>query len=287
MNGIPEVILNVREIEAIVELSNRFGNLESVEEALLDQDVFPGSQSSVLEGLRRKIAKSWRENDHVVLRQVPSSQDGVSGLIAASLCFSKLKRYRGGKVVKHFRMSPWTKALSHTLASGFFHTDLNTAEIPPAATVMQCLDPDPGAPEYGQLRVARLADLVSRLRKSDLDTVRFLLGDTVTMVNETSPTGWVGTMVRDGLIRFHPESLVAARRLPGKKLTALDDHLATIHKAALDVSVPISLEPGEMLLVSNLRALHQRGTCTVRFEEFPSKFESRRVSVFHAYDEPV
>lgn len=287
MNEMPEVILDGREIEAIVVLHDRFGNLESVEETLLDQAALPGSQSSVLEGLRLKIAKIWQENDHVVLRQVPPSQDGVTGLIAASLCFTKLKRYRGGKVVKHFRMSPWTKALSHTLTSGFFHTDLNTADIPPAATVMQCLDPDPGAPEYGQLRVARLADLVSRLRKSDLDTASFLLGDTVTMVNENSPTGWVGTMVRDGLIRFHPESLVAAWQLTGKKSPKLDDHLATIHKAALDVSVPISLEPGEMLLVSNRRALHQRGACTVRFEDFPSKFESRRVSVFHAHDEPV
>lgn len=287
MNNIPEVFLDEREMAAIVELRDQYGNLESVEESLLDQAVLLGAQSSVLEGLRLKIAKSWRENDHVVLRQVPPSQDGVTGLIAASLCFSKLKRYRGDKLVKHFRMSPWTRALSHTLASGFFHTDLNTADIPPAATVMQCLDPDPGAPEYGQLRVARLADLVSQLWRSDSDTARFLLGDTVTMVNETSPTGWVGTMVRDGHIRFHPESLVAAREHLGKKHSELDDHLSTIHKAALNVSVPISLEPGEMLLVSNWRALHQRGACSVRFEEFPSKFESRRVSVFHAHDEPV
>jgi alpha-ketoglutarate-dependent taurine dioxygenase len=184
-------------------------------------------------------------------------------------------------------MSPWTKALSHTLASGFFHTDLNTAEHPPAATAMQCLEADPGAPDYGQLRVARVSDLIEQLRQHDSTVADFLLRERVTMVNETSPEGWEGSMVGEGLIRFHPESLLAAQRHFGKNPPTLEQHLVAIHQAAIDVSEPINLEPGEMLLVSNRRALHQRGACTVRFQEFPGVFESRRVSVFHAHEEPA
>jgi hypothetical protein len=287
MMPISEIVLTPHEIRAIVELRNRLGDLENVEAMLQQPANLPGVDSGVLQAIRARITETWRLNDHVVLRKMPNCPDGITGLIVAALCFMRLKRYRRGKIVKHFRMSPWTKALSHTLASGFFHTDLNTADTPPAATAMQCLDSDPGAPDYGQLRVARVHDLIRHLQESNEDTARFLLLERVTMVNETSPTGWEGTMVEDGFIRFHPESLLAAQKHLGRNPSTLESQLAAIHQAALEVSTPIDLQPGEMLLVSNRRALHQRGACTVRFQEFPSKFESRRVSVFHAYDEPA
>lgn len=287
MTPISEIVLTPHETMAIVDLQSRLGGLEDVEAKLQQTAILPDADSSVLQSMRARIIEMWRLNDHVVLRNMPSCPDGISGLIVAAVCFNKLKHYRGGKIVKHFRMSPWTKALSHTLASGFFHTDLNTADIPPAATAMQCLDADPGAPDYGQLRVAKMLDLIEHLQENNEDTARFLLLERVTMVNETSPSGWEGTMVEEGFIRFHPESLLAAQKHLGKNVSNLESHLAVIHQAALEVSTPINLEPGEMLLVSNRRALHQRGACTVRFREFPSKFESRRVSVFHAYDEPV
>ncbi|TXC79104.1 TauD/TfdA family dioxygenase [Paraburkholderia azotifigens] len=287
MTSVPQVALAPGEIDSILAVRYRFDGLEAIEHALQDTQALPGSDSQILQRLRARIVATWGVHDHVVVRNLPSCSDGTTGLVLASLCFANLKRYRGGKIVKHFRMSPWTKALSHTLASGFFHTDLNTAEHPPAATAMQCLEADPGAPDYGQLRVARVCDLIERLRQRDSTVADFLLQERVTMVNEISPKGWEGSMVGEGLIRFHPESLLAAQRHFGKNPPTLEQHLAAIHQAAIEVSEPINLEPGEMLLVSNRRALHQRGACTVRFREFPSVFESRRVSVFHAYEEPA
>jgi hypothetical protein len=287
MMCMPQVTLQPEEVDCILEVSDQFDGLEAIERALQASPTLPGANSAILQELRARLVAAWNLHDHVVVRSLLPCPDGATGLIVASLCFANLKRYRGGKIVKHFRMSPWTKALSHTLASGFFHTDLNTADLPPAVTAMQCLEADPGAPDYGQLRVARTHHLLERLRKSDAAVASFLQHERVTMVNETSPAGWEGTMVADGLIRFHPESLVAAQRHLGKNPSALEEHLAAIHQAALDVSFPINLEPGEMLLVSNRRALHQRGACTVRFQEFPNKFESRRVSVFHAHEEPA
>jgi alpha-ketoglutarate-dependent taurine dioxygenase len=207
--------------------------------------------------------------------------------LLAATCFSELKPYRGGQIVKHFRMSPWTTALSHTLASGFFHTDINTAPLPPAATVMQCLERDPGAPAFGQLRVARAADLLRTLASSGRrEVLRFLTEDRVTMVNETSPQGWSGILVDGHTIRFHPESLQAACNQGLPNPADLQAYLDAVHESALAVSDPIDLAPGEVLFVSNRRALHQRGACTVRFREYPRRFDARRVSVFHALDEP-
>jgi hypothetical protein len=53
----------------------------------------------------------------------------------------------------------------------------------------------------------------------------------------------------------------------------------------VSVSCPIDLGPGDILFVSNRRALHQRGACTVRFRSFPRDFESRSVAVMHAVGE--
>ena len=287
MMCIPQVMLEPEEVSSILAVRDQFNGLDEIEFALQASSTLPGVDSWRMQKLRARLVAAWSLHDHVVVRSLPRCPEGSTGLVLASLCFANLKRYRGGKIVKHFRMSPWTKALSHTLASGFFHTDLNTADLPPAATAMQCLEADPGAPDYGQLRVARMRHLIEQVQRSDAAVANFLVHERVTMVNETSPTGWEGTMVGDGLIRFHPESLLAAKKHLGKNPSTLEEHLATIHQAALDVSTPISLAPGEMLLVSNRRALHQRGACTVRFHEFPNKFESRRVSVFHAYEEPA
>ncbi|MGB8423145.1 TauD/TfdA family dioxygenase [Paraburkholderia sp.] len=287
MSGIPEVFLQKSEVAELNRLRSSFESLEAIEMAL---QVSVASNSVAFGGfsdLRKRIAQKWREHDHVVVRELPFCAEGTTGLLVAAACFRELKRYRGGKVVKHFRMSPWTKALSHTLAGGFFHTDLNTSDMPPAATAMQCLERDPGAPGYGQLRVARIRELLLHLDMSYPDGRRFLTHQRVTMMNEMSPLGWEGAMVQGGVIRFHPESLLAAQKHLGRNPPELELHLKKIHEAALEVSMPIDLEPGEMLLVSNRRALHQRGACTVRFRVFPGDYDARRVSVFHAHDEPA
>lgn len=287
MNLAPEVALTQEEVDLISALGVDFPTLDELESVVHRGEMDADPRRAALQPLRERVAKQWHLNDHVVIRHLPACPDGKTGLLLAGLCFANLKCYRGGKIVKHFRMSPWTTALSHTLASGFFHTDLNTSDEPPTATVMQCLDADPGAPEYGQLRVARLDNLTKALWRISEEAAGFLFHGRVTMVNETSPSGWEGAMVDAGLIRFHPESLLAAQKHLGRNPAGLPQYLEAIHQAAMEVSAPINLEPGELLLVSNRRALHQRGACTVRFQEFPREFQSRRVSVFHAYDEPT
>ena len=268
-------------------IRSEFGGLAAIEAACVGRSQF-GSRVDQLELLRLRILDAWALNDHVVVRGLPRSDDGSTGLLVAMLVFAALKPYRNGQIVKHFRMSPWTTALSHTTAKGTFHTDINTASSPPAATVMQCLDPDPDAPRYGQLRVARIDSLLDVLETGGRkDALRFLREDRVTMLNETSPNGWSGTMFGDGMLRFHAESLRAAQRRYGSNPPDMESCLAAIEKAALAVSKPIDLASGEILIVSNHRALHQRGACSVQFREYPKVFDSRRVAVFHTLVEPA
>jgi hypothetical protein len=229
-----------------------------------------------------------REHDHVIIRNVPELGGGASLILASLTLSQRFKQYRGDKIVKHFRMSPWTTDLSHTLKEGEFHTDINTAPEPPVLTAIQCKVPDPGTPRYGELRVARLIDILYRLRSQNaIETLAFLQDANVTMVNEMAPGGWTGRIVSGGRIRFHPETLRAGQRRYGTNPPDLEEHLKITHEAALAVSTPIHLNAGEVLLVSNTRALHYRGACSVIFHTFPRLFTSREVYVLHLLDEPV
>jgi hypothetical protein len=194
-----------------------------------------------------------------------------------------LRTYRGGQIIKHFKMSPWTTELSHTTREGEFHTDLNTEVSPPAITAMQCLDPDPGAPRYGVSRVARLTDLLAFLEEcDDAETLRFLTHDTVTMLNDRSRSNWSGRVVEEGAVRYHPETLRAAARRSGHVAPALEDRIARVAQAAFAVSEPFILERGDVLLLSNYRTMHYRGECSVVFNHYPTDFVSRSVFILHA-----
>lgn len=230
----------------------------------------------------------WQEYDHVIIRGVPAAGDGASLFHIAMLLCRRFKSYRGDKVVKHFRMSPWTTDLSHTLQEGHFHTDINTASEPPLVTAIQCRIPDPGAPRFGEVRVARLPDLLAALdRAGESRALAFLQETEVTMVNDSSPGGWTGRIVAGNRIRFHPETLRAAQRRYGSLPNDLEDCLQVIKEAALAVSAPIQLGAGDTLLVSNTRALHYRGACSVIYRSFPRDYVSREIYVLHLLDEPV
>jgi len=288
MIPVPELVLTADQSAALLERRAALGDLTSVEAAVVDSDALQETLDDLLgtTGIGAQAAALWATHDHFVVRDVPPSDDGVTALLLARAFFRTLKTYRGGRIVKHFKMSPWTTALSHTLAEGFFHTDLNTAERPPAATVMQCLEPDPDAPRHGQLRVVRLADLLDALqRRNATKGLRLLTKDHVSMVNDTSSGCWSGRITDGREIRFHPETLRAGQTRHGNNPADLDECLREIHEAAVSISSPIDLARGDQLFVSNLRALHYRSACTVRFRTFPRDFESRAVAVLHALSE--
>lgn len=287
--SIPELTIPTIVNDALLAVTVR-ETLESLEARILDPSqrrLLAGELSSPeWQDFLVELSRLWNRFDHVVMRGTTALSDERIALLLALALNAGFKPYRGNKIVKHFKMSPWTTELSHTLRDGHFHTDLNTASEPPRITLIHCRVPDP-TPGYGILRVARVGDLLAELRRRGADkALRFLLRDTVTIVDDRAQGSWSGTMASESAIRFHPETLKAAQRRGASFIDPLEEQLDTIHEVALSVSHPIELGMGDTLLVSNIRALHYRGECTVQYLDFPRHFQARQIHVLHLVDEP-
>jgi hypothetical protein len=229
------------------------------------------------------VTSTIRNTGYVVVRGL--DPDGGKSLLCVSAAFgAAFHTYGPNRIVKRFRMSPWTSELSHTIRAGDFHTDGNVSATPPVGTAMQCEIEDPGAPEYAEQRVAYLPRLLSCLASGTSEYVEafeFLTEGNAAMAHERSAEIWQGRLVQNGTIRYHPHSLRVASKRLGNQSQNLDLLIATIHRAAIDVSVPFHTGPGDTVLVSNLTALHYRGACSVRFRNFPTEFDSRSLLVLH------
>jgi hypothetical protein len=275
-----------REIDAV---ARTFSSIEDAERTALTTDI-----GAPLRGDQRWITfcglvtSTVRHCGYLVVRGLEADQ-GRSLLIVSTALGSEFDTYEPRRIVKRFRMSPWTNELSHTIRAGDFHTDGNVSPVPPVATAMQCENQDPGAPEYAEQRVAYLPTLLERLRSGsceDAEAFAFLTEAVAVMAHERSPTLWRGRLVQNGTIRYHPQSLrVACRRLR-EESPKLESIIAAVHRAAADVSVPFHTSPGDTVLVSNRTALHYRGACSVRFTRFPTVFDARSLLVLHL-KEPI
>ncbi len=268
----------------IAALSRTFSSVEEAEARALRGEISaPLCNSRHWKKFREAIRVAINQRGYVVVRGL-DADEGRSLLIASAALGETFDAYKPGHIVKRFRMSPWTSELSHTTRAGDFHTDGNVSTVPPVATAMQCEREDPGAPEYAEQRVAHLPDLLERLITGDAESINahvFLTENVTAMAHERSQELWQGQLVKDRKIRYHPHSLrVAAKRLDqdGKDVEAI---IATIHRAAMDVSVPFHTAPGDTVFVSNQAALHYRGACSVRFIRFPMEFDARSLFVLH------
>lgn len=275
------------EVCQLIEGAAKMQPLEVLEENLLDNPFsgFQLSKNAAWQAFEHRVREAWKVQSHIVVRGIPVD-NGTSSLLSALVLRSRYKSYRGRKIVKKFKMSPWTTELSQTIKEGHFHTDLNTAPKPPAATVIHCIKPDP-QPGSGETRIVLLPDLLGELKRRNAeDTLRLLMETDVEMVDDRKHGSWSGKIVQNKEIRFHPETLRAAVRRSAAMPKDLEEHLALIHESALAVSSPIQLDRGDAVFVSNLRALHYRGPCTARYIDFPRNFDSREIYVFHLLDEP-
>ncbi len=235
---------------------------------------------------RDTVNQIYNKHNFAVIKGFGADHNGASLLFAALTIGESLRCYRGNKVIKHFKMSPWTRELAHTLKAGEFHTDLNTEKNPPEITAIQCLEPDPGSPNYGILYVANLPELIREIKQNQNQKIlQFLTDEIVTMLSERSSSSWTGNLVDDYMIRYHPETLRAANRMIGKTTHDLEQIIEAIESSARSVSVPIALNLGDLVLISNRRALHRRGKSSVLFEKYPTEFQSRRIAILHASKE--
>jgi hypothetical protein len=276
-----------REIDAI---ARTFASVEDAEDTARIAGIagrLRGDQRWM--AFRNLVTATICHRGYIVVRGL-EADEGRSLIIVSSALSTKFDKYGAGRIVKRFRMSPWTNELSHTIRAGDFHTDGNVSAVPPATTAMQCEHEDPGAPEYAEQRVAYLPYLLERLASGtdeDAEALAFLTESEAAMAHERSTELWHGRLVQNGTIRYHPQSLrVGSKRLdePSPKL---ESAIAAIHRAAIDVSVPFHTRPGDTLFVSNQTALHYRGACSVRFTRFPTEFESRSLLILHLKEPTV
>lgn len=290
MNGsfVPVLLAPSKVATAFDSICSESNALQALEELARTNSLatLPFLKSSDWQTFSHDVLAAFADQDRLLIKGLPVSVGGATLLLATRTIGSEFRTYRGGQIIKHFKMSPWTTELSHTTREGEFHTDLNTESCPPAITAMQCLDPDPGAPKYGISRVARLVDLLTFLEESNNDeTLNFLTKESVTMLNDHSSSSWSGHMVDGPTIRYHPETLRAAARREGLSEGMLEDRIAAVAEAAFAVSQPLNMDHGDILLLSNHRTLHYRGECSVVFKNYPTEFVSRSVFILHATEE--
>ena len=284
MRQLPESTIEKSLKHAIDSRARQFASVRDAEQAALSGSLTYGLDCHHgWAALRQSVVTAVRRRGYAVIRGL-EADEGRSLLIIASTLGAEFDTYGPRQIVKRFRMSPWTTALSHTIRAGEFHTDGNVSEVPPVATVIQCEQEDPGAPQFGEQRVAHLPDLLDRLRSGDREDtgVAALLTEVDSeMAHERSSRVWRGRLVERGTIRYHPQSLRVATMRGGGSLSTVESIIATIARAARDVSLPFHTNAGDTVLVSNRTALHYRGECSVRFVNFPTEFESRSVLVLH------
>jgi len=284
---LPNVTIDSSLRRTIDALTETFESVEEAELAALTTDIAgPLRTDQNWISFCELITLTIQHRGYAVVRGL-DADEGRSLLIVSSAIRVSFDTYKPERIVKRFRMSPWTTELSHTLRAGDFHTDGNVSAVPPIATAMQCEHDDPGAPEYAEQRVAHLPLLLDRLASGTVEereALSFLTGPATAMAHERSREVWRGTLVQNDTIRYHPHSLrVACERLKGES-SKLESVIFAVHGAAMDVSVPFHTSPGDTVLVSNRTALHYRGECSVRFTKFPTEFEARSLLVLHMKD---
>jgi len=281
---LPETALDASLKREIDTVARSFTSVEDAEIAALTTDIAgPLRKDQRWITFCSFVISTIRRCGYVVVRGL-DADEGRSLLIVASGLGAAFDEYGQRRIVKRFRMSPWTNELSHTIRAGDFHTDGNVSEVPPFGTAMQCEHEDPGAPEYAEQRVAFLPRLLERLGSGtfeDREAFSFLTESETAMAHERSPKIWRGRLVHNGTIRYHPQSLRVASKRLNEQSPKFESVIAAIHRAATDVSVPFHTGPGDAVLVSNRTALHYRGACSVRFTKFPNEFDARSVLVLH------
>lgn len=280
---LPELTVDAAVREGLAAAARLWPSIDAAEQSLLAGDLPALLSDPSWREFARRAASVIGERGYAVARGL-DPDDGRSLLLLATIVGTAFETYAPGRIVKRFRMSPWTRSLSHTLAAGSFHTDGNVSADPPVATAIQCERDDPGGEGYAELRVASLAALLEQLALRDeagREALHVLREERVAMAHERSAAEWVGKAIEGGRIRYHPESLRVAQARAGAPPERLERVIATVHEAALAASTPFRMSAGDILLVSNRRALHYRGECSVRFTRFPTEFERRSILVLH------
>lgn len=153
----------------------------------------------------------------------------------------------------------------------FLHTDFAMLDQPPAVSMIHCRQPDPMGCKFGQNGVSVAQHIVSSLFGSELLESFFTVplpfggrtpsGEDVILYSPVLIKAERGVLTG---VRFHPSRIHYGFRLLGREASCKETEVLRLFlQAAKQVRIDLALEPGDVLLVNNRTALHDRTRCSL------------------------
>lgn len=186
---------------------------------------------------------------------------------------------RIGSVCHDFSIQPSSINLSEKMETGGFHTDFLFQKKPPEYIALLCLEPDPKFPLYGTNQVAHLDDFIKKINLVFGVTHKELLSNK--LVYELPDYGRYEkpllTQIDNKIIFSFHEKLLSKEQTWCLRFSNLTIKEA-INCVLMDIADDISLNKGDLLIVSNYKMLHRRSECSIKFDSKNSCWQSRRMA---------
>jgi len=215
-----------------------------------------------------------RSNGFAVLKGVPKTPD-ARGLMALACQIGEVFDNRQHQASTVIEASPTIDAQlqGNQTEPLFLHTDFAMLETPPAVTIIHCRQGDPLGVEFGRNGIAIAQAIVSRYFGSalldDFQSIplpfggRTPSGEDIVLSSPLLLKPEAGSKL--ARVRFHPSRIHHGFRLRGGSPTKAETRvLRMFQRAAARVRSEIGLDAGDILLINNRSALHDRGRCTLR-----------------------
>lgn len=217
------------------------------------------------------IQQVLRDNAYVQIRGFPSCSDARSILLLGHSLGSVFTDLSHQPSI----VSEATPTLNAALQGNqtealFLHTDFAMLDDPPDGTIIQCIAPDPLGAPFGENGVAVARHIVSKFYGTTklnlvLNTLLPFAGKkpdgsnvlTMRHIMELRPDG-------DPLVRFHPSRIYHGFRTRGEPALPQElEALAVFQDMAREVRIALQQTRGDVLVVNNRSALHDRGLCSL------------------------
>lgn len=249
--------------------------------AITDTDLTPFRQAlgNLSDGPREALERVagicrslLRQNGYVHLRGLELMPD-VRGVLALGErlgeIFADLKQQ--ATIVVEASPTIGSGLQGNQTESLFLHTDFAMLEQPPIVSIIHCREPDPMGSEFGQNGISVAQHIVSKLFGSEMlesfFNVPLPFGGRTPLGEDIILHSPVLTKADPGVltgVRFHPSRIHQGFRLLGRDASREETEVLRLFlEAARQVRIDLALEPGDVLLVNNRTALHDRTRCSL------------------------
>lgn len=244
-------------------------NISEFQQALLS---LSHNHKSALDYINKIVKNLLIENGYVYIKGL-EADDSIKSILMFGLgigeVFADLSHQE--TIVCETKPRPDERLQGNQLKPLFLHTDFAMLENPPIATIIECKKQDPSGLSYGSNGLSIAQDIVSKYygtKKLDL------ILNTYLPFGGTTPEGkdilihkpiLELTAGRVKIVRFHPSRIHHGFRLRNTDISNVEyDVLSIFQEWALQSRRKFSLDLGELLIVNNRTALHDRSACSLK-----------------------